>query len=76
MLGMVFVLLQCQENYQPYTPWMSAAKREIKELKKGASYMLWLWAPMHVWGDCLVLEAYMVSRTVISRETSHISKVN
>ena len=47
-----------------YTPWSNAAKREIKELKKGAGCkLLKSRAPKHLWDDCLELEAYIRSNT-------------
>ena len=77
------------KQLEPYTPWSNAAKREIEELKKGASHMmLWSRAPKHLWDDCLELEACIrsntahdkyklegeVHKTVMSGETSDISQ--
>ena len=77
------------KQLEPYTPWLNAAEREIKELEKGAvCKLLWSRAPKHLWHDCLELEAYMrpnaaheiykldreVPKTVMSGKTSEISQ--
>ena len=56
----------CQlKQLEPYTPWLNAAEREMKELKKGACHkLLRSIAPKHLWDDYLELEAYIRSNTV------------
>ena len=74
---------------EPFTPWLNAAKREIKELKKGSGRkLLKSGIPNRCWDDCLELEFYTRSNTAhgtykldgevpemnISGETSDITK--
>ena len=76
------------KQLEPYIAWSNTTEREIKELKKRASYkLLWSKASRCFWGDCIELKAYMrsnnahdinkldkeVPEIVISGETSHIS---
>ncbi len=58
----------CQlKQTEPYSPWQNAAKREIKELKKGSGCkMLTSGAPRRLWDDCLELEAYIQSHSTNS----------
>ena len=50
---------------KPFTPWLNAAKREIKELKKGSGRkLIKSGAPKRLWDDCLELESYIRSNTV------------
>ena len=50
---------------EPFTPWLNAAKREIKKVKKG-SYRKFIkyGIPKQLWDDCLKLEYYISSNTV------------
>ncbi len=44
----------CEKVTEPYSPWQNAAKREIKELKKGTGRKLLLTnTPGRLWDDCL-----------------------
>ena len=53
-------LKQCE----PYTPWLDAAEREIKELKEGASCKLLQYsAPKCLRNDCLELNTYIRSNS-------------
>ena len=41
-----------------FTPWPNAAKREIKELKKGSGRkLIKSGTPIRLWDDCLELES-------------------
>ena len=75
---------------EPYTPMSSAAKKEIKVLKKGDSWKLMhSRVPKCLWDDCLELEPYIksntthdmynldseVSKTMMSGEASYISQL-
>ena len=47
-----------------FTPWMNAAKKEIKELKKGSCMMLIKsCTPNRLWDDCFELESCIRSNT-------------
>ena len=73
---------------EPYTPWSTAAEREIKEIKGAGHKLLWSWVLKQLWDDCFELEAYIrsntaydinkldgeVPKTVMSGETSDISQ--
>ena len=49
---------------EPFTPWLNAVKREVKELKKGSSRKLIKSStPKRLWDDCLELVAYIRSNT-------------
>ena len=74
---------------EPFTPWLNAAKREIKELKKGfGRKLIKVGTPKRLWDDCFQLESYVRSNTalgiykldgevpemIMSGETSDISQ--
>ena len=76
------------KKLEQYISWSNAAKKEIKELKKGVGCkLLRSRAPKHLWDNCLKLEAYIrsntvheifkldgdVPKTVMAGETSNIS---
>ena len=49
---------------EPFTLWSNAAKREIKELKKGSGRkLIKSGTPKRLWDDCLKLESYIRSNT-------------
>ncbi len=49
---------------EPFSPWQNAAKRKIKELKKGTGRKLLLTnMPQRLWDDCLEYKAYVRSHT-------------
>ena len=52
------------QQTEPFTPWSNAAKREIKNLKKGSGRKLVKsGAQKRLWNDCLELESYIKSNT-------------
>ena len=74
---------------EPFTPWLNAAEREIKGLKKGSGRkLIKSGAPKRLWDDCLELESYIrsniahgtykldgeVPETIMSGKTSNISQ--
>ena len=74
---------------EPFTSWLNAIKREIKELKKGSGRKpISFGSPKRLWDDCLKLESYIRSKTahgiykfdgevpetIMSSETSNISQ--
>ena len=47
---------------EPFTPWLNAAKREIKELKKGLGRkLIKSGTSKRLWDDCLELESHIRS---------------
>ena len=51
----------------PFTSWSKAAKREIKELKKGSGTKhIKSGTPKRLWDDCLELQSYIRSNTAHS----------
>ena len=55
------------QQTEPFTPWSNAAKREIKNLKKGSGRKLVKsGAQKRLWNDCLELESYIKSNTAHS----------
>ena len=53
------------KQMEPFFPWSNAAKREIKELKKGSGRkLIKSGTPKRLWDDCLELESYIRSNTV------------
>ena len=47
------------KQLQPYTPWLNATKKDIKEIKKGTAHkLLQSRAPKLLWDDGLYLDAY------------------
>ena len=52
---------------EPFNPWLNAAKREMKELKKGSSMKFIKNGTLRrLWGDCVKLESYIRSNTTHS----------
>ena len=75
------------KQMEPLTPWSNAAKKEIKELKKGSGRKpIKSGTPKWLWDDCLEFESYIrsstahsinkldgeVTETIMSGETSDI----
>ena len=53
-------------NTEPYSPWMMAAERYIKELKQGSSRaMLSSGSPKLLWDHCIELQALIRSHTAL-----------
>ena len=49
---------------EPFTPWSNAAKREVKEQKKGSGRkLIKSGTPKILWDNCFELESYIRSNT-------------